>query len=233
MHAVKCATVAIAAQDVNKVMSWAVDSEKFHQSVTVLRLATAEAGLEEEECILHETLRHERDRMKQVSCRDVQSKRMSARDGPGNWTNRTLKVVCEMDTSAGQENGRSEANNLIFIWNVTSHADETEIMGGDCSVSNTAAYDCRMLVFIRGNSDTIDDDETGKKAGHCAPGNAVRWKHCGPIQATSIRSRESYDMEPSTTALNNTTVVFWHGPWVLVWLMVVADDTIGWSAIVV
>ena len=49
---------------------------------------------------------------------------------------------------AEQENGRSEVNNLIFIWNVTSHADETEIMGGDCSVSNTAAYDCRMLVFI-------------------------------------------------------------------------------------
>ena len=74
-----------------------------------------------------------------------------------------------MDTSAGQENARSEVNNLISIWNVTLHADETEIMGGDCSVSNTAAYDCRMLVFILGNSDTIDDDET-KKAGHCAPG---------------------------------------------------------------
>ena len=72
-----------------------------------------------------------------------------------------------------------------------------------------------------------------KEAGHCAPGNAVRWNHCGPIQMTSTRSTESYDMEPSTTALNYTTVVFWYGRWVLVWLMVVAADTIGWSAIVV
>ena len=44
-------------------------------------------------------------------------------------------------------------------------------------------------------------------------------------------------MEPSTTALNDTTVVFWYGRWVLVWLMVwlmvVAADTIGWSVIVV
>ena len=43
--------------------------------------------------------------------------------------------------------------------------------------------------------------------GHCAPRNAVRWNHCGPIQATSTRSTESCDMEPSTTALKNTTVV--------------------------
>ena len=35
-------------------------------------------------------------------------------------------------------------------------------MGGDCSVTNTAAYDCRMLVFIWGNSDTFDDVETTK-----------------------------------------------------------------------
>jgi len=62
MDAVKCATVAIAAQDVNKVMGWAVDSKKFHQSVTVLRLAAAEAGLEEEECILSETLQRIHDR---------------------------------------------------------------------------------------------------------------------------------------------------------------------------
>ena len=41
MDAMKCATVAIAAQDVDKVMGWTVDSKKFHQSVTVLRLATA------------------------------------------------------------------------------------------------------------------------------------------------------------------------------------------------
>ena len=74
MDAVKCATVAIAAQDVNKVMGWAADSKKFHQSATVLRLATAEAGLEEEESILLETLRHERDRMKHVRCRDFQSR---------------------------------------------------------------------------------------------------------------------------------------------------------------
>ena len=65
----------------------------------------------------------------------------TARDGPRSWTSHTLKVVCEMDTSAGQENGRSEVNNRISIWNVTSHADETEIMGGDCSVSNTADDD--------------------------------------------------------------------------------------------
>ena len=71
MDAVKCATVAIAAQDVDKVISWAVDAKKFHQSVTVLRLATAEGGLEEVECTLHETLRHERDRMNHVRCRDV------------------------------------------------------------------------------------------------------------------------------------------------------------------
>ena len=57
-----------------------------------------------------------------------------------------------------------------------------------------------------GSSDTVDDDETGR--GHCALGNAVRWNHRGPAQATSTRSTESYDMEPSTTALNNTTVVF-------------------------
>ena len=74
MNAVKCATVAIAAQDVDKVMGWAVDSKKFHQSFTVLRLATAEAGLKEEDCILRETLRYERDRMKHVRCRDAQSR---------------------------------------------------------------------------------------------------------------------------------------------------------------
>ena len=33
----------------------------------------------------------------------------------------------------------TKAGSLRFIWNVTSHADEAEIMGGDCSVSNTAA----------------------------------------------------------------------------------------------
>ena len=70
--------------------------------------------------------------------------------------------MCEIDTSARQKNCRSEVNNLISVWNVTSHADETEIMGGDCSVSNTAAYDCRMLFFIWRNSDTFDDDETKK-----------------------------------------------------------------------
>ena len=145
MDAVKCATVAIAAQDVDKVMSWTIDSKKVHQSVTVLRLATAEAGLEEDECILRETLRHERDRMKHVRCRDVQPRGSPLGTDGGTGPSRTLKVVCEMDTSAGQENGRSDVNNLIFIWNVTSHADETEIIGGDCSVSNTVAYDCRML----------------------------------------------------------------------------------------
>ena len=46
-------------------------------------------------------------------------------------------------------------------------------MGGNCRFSNTAAYDCWMLVIIWCNSDTIDDDETKKKAGHCAPGNAA------------------------------------------------------------
>ena len=56
-----------------------------------------------------------------------------------------------MDTSAGQENGRSEVN-LISIWNVTSHADETEIMGGDGSVSNAAADDCKTLVHHSGSN---------------------------------------------------------------------------------
>ena len=146
-------------------------------------------------------------------------------------TNHALEVVHETDVSTGHVNGRSEANTLIFIfiWNVTSHADGTEIMGDDGLVPNTAANDCRMLVFIRGNSDTIDDDETGR--GLVIVRLAMR--SGGPIQATSTRSAESYDMEPSTTALNNTTVVFWYGRWVLVWLIVVAADTIGWSAIVV
>ena len=49
-----------------------------------------------------------------------------------------------------------------------------------------------------------------------------------PLCASS--NAESCDIEPSTTALNNTTLVFWHGRWVLVWLMVVAADTFGWSA---
>ena len=65
-----------------------------------------------------------------------------------------------MDTSSGQENVRSEANNLIFIWNVTSHADETEFMGGDCSVSNTAADDCRMLVHHSEDSEATCEDES-------------------------------------------------------------------------
>ena len=73
MDTVKCAIVAIAAQDVDKRMSWAVYS-KFHQSVTVLRLATAEAGFEEEKYILRETLGHAGDKMKHVRCRDVQSR---------------------------------------------------------------------------------------------------------------------------------------------------------------
>ena len=57
---------------------------------------------------------------------------------PQRGTNHALEVVHETDTSTGRENGRSEANN-IFMWNVTSHADETEIMGGDGLVPNTAA----------------------------------------------------------------------------------------------
>ena len=36
---------------------------------------------------------------------------------------------------------------------------------------------------------------------------------------TSTRSTESYDMERSTTSLNNTTVVFGYGRWVFVRLM--------------
>ena len=40
----------------------------------------------------------------------------------------------------------------------------------------------------------------------------------GPFQIAST-STESHDMELSTTALNNTTVVFWYGRWVLVRLM--------------
>ena len=68
-------------------------------------------------------------------------------------------MVCEMDTSAGQENGRSEVN-LISIGNVTSHADETEIMGGDGSVSNAAADDCKTLVHHSGSSEATSEDQT-------------------------------------------------------------------------
>ena len=81
-----------------------------------------------------------------------------------------------------------------------------------------------------------------KKATHCAPGSSVREDHCGPTQATSTRSTESYDMEPSTTASNNTAVdsVWTLGvgmaAWALTWkvpcALVVAPDTIVWSATV-
>ena len=83
--------------------------------------------------------------------------------------------VCEMDTSAGQENGRSEANNLIFIWNVTSHADETEIMGGDRSVSNTHGS-IRLSGVGSYSGETVTQSMMAilEEAGHCAPGNAVR-----------------------------------------------------------
>ena len=78
----------------------------------------------------------------------------------GSWTSRTLKVVCETDTSAGHGNGRNEASNLIFSWNVTSHADGTEIMGGDGSVSNAAAADCQTLVRHSESSEATSEDET-------------------------------------------------------------------------
>ena len=70
---------------------------------------------------------------------DDPTQRRSASDGPRNCTNHALEVVPETDTLTGRENGRFEANNLIFIWNVTSYADETNIMGDDGLVSNTAA----------------------------------------------------------------------------------------------
>ena len=57
------------------------------------------------------------------------------------------KWCVKWDTSARQENGRSEVNNLISIWNVASHADETEIMGGDCSVSNNGSIRLWDVVF--------------------------------------------------------------------------------------
>ena len=53
---------------------------------------------------------------------------------------------------------------------------------------------------------------------------------CASSNDINRKCRERCDIEPSTTALNNTTVVFWYGRWVLVWLMVVATDTCGWSA---
>ena len=65
-----------------------------------------------------------------------------------------------MDTSAGQRNGRNEASNLVLNWNVTLHASETEIMDGDCSVSNTVADDCQMLVHQSEDSDATCEDET-------------------------------------------------------------------------
>ena len=104
--------------------------------------------------------RHEWSKMKHVCCREVQPRGRSARDGPRSWTSRTLKVVCEMDTSAGHGNSRSEASNLILNWNVSSHADGTEIMGGDCSVSNAAADDCQTSVHHSENSKASSEDET-------------------------------------------------------------------------
>ena len=104
--------------------------------------------------------RHEWSKMKHVCCREVQPRGRSARDGPRSWTSRTLKVVCEMDTSAGHGNSRSEASNLIFNWNVSSHADGTEMMGGDCSVSNAAADDCQTSVHHSENSKASSEDET-------------------------------------------------------------------------
>ena len=65
-----------------------------------------------------------------------------------------------------------------------------------------------------------------------------------PLRMASTRSAESCDMEPSTTALENTTVVYWYGRWVfctadgpraLTWKVpyapVTAAGTDGWSAI--
>ena len=52
-----------------------------------------------------------------------------------------------------------------------------------------------------------------------------------PLRMASTRSAESCDMEPSTTALESTTVVYWYGRWVFVQLMVMAAGTDGWSAI--
>ena len=68
-------------------------------------------------------------------------------------------MVCDMDTSAGQKNRRNEASNLIFNWNATSHADGTEIMGGEGSVSNAAADDCQTLVHHSENSKAEDETE--------------------------------------------------------------------------
>ena len=69
-------------------------------------------------------------------------------------------MVCETVTSAGHGNSRNEASNFIFKWNVTSHADGTEIKGGDGSVSNAAADDCQILVRHSENSKATSKDET-------------------------------------------------------------------------
>ena len=138
----------------------------------------------------------------------------------------TLKVVCEMDTSAGQEKGRSEVN-LISIWNVTSHADETEIRAVTVLFRMRLQTTARLWCITQGAVKQPVRTRLKQAWSLCA------WQcfQVEPLWGLLKRHQqhtECYDMEPRTTALNNTTVVFlvWTRG-VLVWLMVVATDTIG------
>ena len=184
MDAVKCATVAIAAEDVDKVMRWAVGSKKFHQSVTVLRLGTAEVDWKRWSAILRETLRHERDKMKHVRCRDVQSKggpqgtdRGTGRVARSKWC---VKWTLQLD------------RRMVDLRRTTSFSFGTSLRRPmrqkSWAVSvpfQTRQHTTDGCWFLFGEPVRQSMMTRLEEAGHCAPGNAVKWNHCGLVQMTS------------------------------------------------
>ena len=150
-------------------MSWAVDSKKFHQSVTVLRLATAEAGLKEKECILRETLRPERDRMKHVRCRDVQS-----RGGPHGTDRGTGRVArskwCVKWTLQLDKRVVDLGRTTSFSFGTSPHTPMRQKSWAVTVPFQTRQHTTVGCLFLFGETVTQSMMTRLEEAGHCAPG---------------------------------------------------------------
>ena len=107
-----------------------------------------------------EDLRHERGRMKHVRCRNDQPR--AGRQGTVRGAGRVARSKCCVKWTLQLDRGMVEMRpgTSFSIGTSLCTTDETEIMGGDCSVSNTAADDCRMLVHHSEDSDATCQDET-------------------------------------------------------------------------
>ena len=160
--------------------------------------------------------------------------RRSASDGPKRCTNHAFEVVYETDTSAGHENGRSEANNLIFTWNVTSHADERWTCSKHGSIRlSDVGFSFGMMTRLE-QARSLCSWQCGQVEPLWAYSNDINKKH------RELRHGAEHDsIEQHSSGLLAWTlgVGMADGPRALTWnvpcALVVAADTNGWSAIVV